>query len=295
MSQVAQLLELFRVDKSIRGLRSRLDAAERFLSQQKTQLAELDKQTVSIEQQLKQFRATLANDEGEAAGPLQRWSDLVQRQATSIQLGKALRIYRCPDSWSGSLQDLVASGLADHSGHDPFIEPSLEQADAPQTPALRQRRLVCDALIPVFDPAGHWLEVYCLDDSQSADSAVHRLDSLFVQGASNETCWFYPTEDGQYLSWENPAEIRCNPRHVYEQPLAGPTHDYSPEHLKVLWSLMADDTHLTCVGFTYQRKHIDFSLIASTAGTSSTWRSFVVDSLSSTPLRTTSTATISRR
>jgi uncharacterized protein len=67
MSQIAQLLELFRVDKSIRGLRSRLDTAERFLAQQKTQLADLDKQSVTLEQQLKQLRATLANDEGEAA------------------------------------------------------------------------------------------------------------------------------------------------------------------------------------------------------------------------------------
>jgi uncharacterized protein len=67
MSQIAQLLELFRVDKSIRGLRSRLDTAERFLAQQKTQLADLEKQSSSIEQQMKQLRATLANDEGEAA------------------------------------------------------------------------------------------------------------------------------------------------------------------------------------------------------------------------------------
>jgi hypothetical protein len=236
------------------------------------------------------LRFVLSSAPPETADPLQRWTELVQRQATSIQLGKALRIYRCPDSWNGSLQDLVASGLVDHSGHDPFPD----QADAPQTPSLGQRRLVCDALIPVFDPARQWLEVYCQDDSRSTDSAVHRLDSLSVQGASNETCWFYPTEDGQYLSWENPTAIRCNPGHVYEQPLASPSHDYSPDYLKVLWSLMADDAHLTCVGFTYQRKHIDFSLIASTTGTSSTWTSFVVNSLSSTPLRTTATATISQ-
>jgi hypothetical protein len=226
----------------------------------------------------------------ETADPLRRWSELANRQATSIQLGKALRIYRCPDSWSGSLQDLVTSGLADHFGNDPFPE----QADAPQTLAPRQRRLVCDALIPVFEPAGHWLEVYCLEDSRSIDSAVHRLDSLSVQGASNETCWFYPTEDGQYLCWENQPTIRCNPGHVYEQPLASPTHTYSRDHLKVLWSLMADNFNLTCVGFTYQRRHIDFSLLASTAGNSSTWTSFVVDSGSSTPLRTTSTVTISQ-
>jgi hypothetical protein len=234
------------------------------------------------------LRFILSSGPPETVEPLQLWSELVQRQATSIRLGKALRIYRCPDSWSGSLQDLLASGLADHSGHDPFAVLS----DAPQAPAQGQRRLVCNALIPVFDPAGHWLEVYYLDDPRSIDSAVHRLDSLFVQGATNETCWFYPTEDGQYLSWVNPTTIRCNPGQIYEQTLASPTHDYSRDHLKVLWSLMADETDLTCVGFTYQRKHIDFSLLASTIGQTSTWTSFVVNSVSSTPLKTTSTVTI---
>ena len=50
MSVTLQLLKLFQVDKQLRGLRSRLDAAEKFLAQQKSQL-----------------RAAQANDEGEAA------------------------------------------------------------------------------------------------------------------------------------------------------------------------------------------------------------------------------------
>jgi uncharacterized protein len=67
MSVTKQLLDLFRVDKQLRGLRSRLDGAERFFSQQGGLLAELDKQKTTLEAQVKQLRAVIANEEGEAA------------------------------------------------------------------------------------------------------------------------------------------------------------------------------------------------------------------------------------
>ncbi len=67
MSVTKQLLDLFRVDKQLRGLRSRLDGAERFLTQQSTLLAEMDKQKSTLESQVKHLRAVIANEEGEAA------------------------------------------------------------------------------------------------------------------------------------------------------------------------------------------------------------------------------------
>lgn len=67
MSVTKQLLDLFRVDKQLRGLRSRLDGAERFLTQQSTLLAEMDKQKSTLEAQVKHLRAVIANEEGEAA------------------------------------------------------------------------------------------------------------------------------------------------------------------------------------------------------------------------------------
>jgi predicted nucleic acid-binding Zn-ribbon protein len=67
MSVTKSLLELFRVDKLHRGLKSRLDAAERFLAQQSTLLADLEKAKVQAEAQLRQFKAVAANEEGEAA------------------------------------------------------------------------------------------------------------------------------------------------------------------------------------------------------------------------------------
>ncbi|HMN40744.1 MAG TPA: hypothetical protein PKE29_07835 [Phycisphaerales bacterium] len=62
-----QLLDVFRVDKQLRGLRSRLDGAERFLTLQSVLLADLEKTKTTLEGQIKLLRATIANEEGEAA------------------------------------------------------------------------------------------------------------------------------------------------------------------------------------------------------------------------------------
>lgn len=67
MSVTKQLLDLFRVDKQLRGLNSRLEAAERFFQQQTALLTEIEKQKASLESQLKQLRASIANEDGEAA------------------------------------------------------------------------------------------------------------------------------------------------------------------------------------------------------------------------------------
>ncbi len=67
MSVTKQLLELFRVDKQLRGLKSRLEAAERFHNQQATLLADIEKQKTTLESQLKHIRGAIANEDGEAA------------------------------------------------------------------------------------------------------------------------------------------------------------------------------------------------------------------------------------
>ncbi|MEM9373224.1 MAG: hypothetical protein AAGA55_06230 [Planctomycetota bacterium] len=61
-----QLLALFRVDKEIRGLSSRLDGAERFLGEQTRQLADIATRAASLEAQLRQLQASASNAEGES-------------------------------------------------------------------------------------------------------------------------------------------------------------------------------------------------------------------------------------
>lgn len=67
MTVTAKLLKLFRVDQQIRGLRGRLDAAERFLAVQSEQLKELTARHKALALQLKQLKTAVSSDEGEAA------------------------------------------------------------------------------------------------------------------------------------------------------------------------------------------------------------------------------------
>lgn len=87
MSVTLQLLKLFQVDKQLRGLRSRLDGAERFLAQQKMLLKDIDDKKGGFETQLKHLRAAQANDEGEAARVESRINAL-REQMNSMKTAK---------------------------------------------------------------------------------------------------------------------------------------------------------------------------------------------------------------
>lgn len=66
MSVTEKLHRVFVVDKQIRGLQSKLRAAERFLSEQQRQLGDLGKTHGAVQTQLRQLTASSANAEGEA-------------------------------------------------------------------------------------------------------------------------------------------------------------------------------------------------------------------------------------
>jgi uncharacterized protein len=67
MSITEKLLRVFRVDQQLRGLQSRLRAAERFHDEQIRQLQQLDSRRDSINTQLRQIQAQIADHEGEMA------------------------------------------------------------------------------------------------------------------------------------------------------------------------------------------------------------------------------------
>jgi predicted nucleic acid-binding Zn-ribbon protein len=66
MTVTAKLLRLFRVEQQLKGLRTRLDAAERYLHEQDKQLSALDANLKALKTQCRQLEAAAANDEGEA-------------------------------------------------------------------------------------------------------------------------------------------------------------------------------------------------------------------------------------
>lgn len=65
MDVTAKLLRVYQVDKLIRGLQTRLGAAEKFLQQQVKDLAQMDAQMRALEATLKQHTVVGADQEGE--------------------------------------------------------------------------------------------------------------------------------------------------------------------------------------------------------------------------------------
>jgi hypothetical protein len=215
--------------------------------------------------------------------------DLVEAQRFGLRSGVAMRIFRAPGEWEGQLDDLVGEGKAAAAGLDPFGNVAETAAVVPAAggPAER-RRLICDALVPHFEPRSHWLSVYQLSGASTAtaghpldnltEATVRCLDRFALRDAENETCWFYPTEDGRYLGWENQRRIETLPGFLPERPLQDDAIDYERSAVHVLWSLMADDLALTCVGLTFRGRRIEWPVIRSQAEPFATWTAFQVDS-----------------
>jgi hypothetical protein len=136
--------------------------------------------------------------------PGAQWQELVEAQSHSLGSGIYLRLFPAQEDWHGNLDDLIIEGKADVTGHNPFyqgVNPSNSKSN----------QLLCDSFIPYIEPKLLWLAVYKVEGrtidpnatypSQSLDiESVECLDQFPLREASNETCWFYPTEDGRYLS-----------------------------------------------------------------------------------------------
>ncbi|MGP1272978.1 MAG: zinc ribbon domain-containing protein [Phycisphaerales bacterium] len=67
MSQIENLLAVYRIERQLRGLQSRLRSAERFLNEQETQLSKLGSRRQSLDSQLRQLQASAAERESEMA------------------------------------------------------------------------------------------------------------------------------------------------------------------------------------------------------------------------------------
>lgn len=234
--------------------------------------------------------------EGSLPGDDVAWGALLAAQRLGVGSGVALRMFRVPPQQARNLDDLVGSGQANASGADPFeplrTDPCEGHPPQHSDGSPPPRRLICDAVVPHIDPRCLWLGAYQLsgkgtDQADGFAHPAHRLridrisclDQFPLSEADNETCWFYPTENGDYLCWENQRRLELTPgypaeRSVQEQPIA-----YQRSDMRLLWSLMADDQSLTCVGLTYQRRRIEWLIAASDPEPFATWTSFRVDSM----------------
>ena len=141
-------------------------------------------------------------------------------------------------------------------------------------------QLICDALLPRYEPERHWLGVYAAD---SVDASTFTcLDRFALKDANNETCWFYPTHDGTFLSWERDLQLALQPGSVVDPSLELLSAPYERGRISLLWSLLKDDDSLTSVGITYGGQRLEWQPQILKAEPQAAWSCFQVDS-SSTP------------
>ena len=220
------------------------------------------------------------------------WADLADAQARGLEQAMALRIYACPTDWPGTLETLVEAGLAHSGGADPYgaapqLQSGLGSAAKPQERSLR-----CDALVPVLDAASLWLGIYAQPDAQAGHQGeanpgqIQCLVCLPLAEIENETCWFYPTDNGRYLSWQSQRPRSFLPGRFPDGELSTAAEGFDPADLRLLWSLLADDSAMTCVGLTYRGRRIEWPIqpkALESEEAASVWSWFELDDLSSEP------------
>jgi len=224
------------------------------------------------------------------------WDSLTCAHHLGVKSGKALRIFQVPEGSTLSLEHLVESGKAEICGHDPFasarsVPSEINGVELPMESRPPSPR-ICDTLIPRFDPESLWLGVYQVSGTKREDAdsfaspaqqlcieQITCLDKLSLSDVNNDTCWFYPTEDGEYLSWESQHSIAMEPGYLADDSLLDEQHEYERGNLNLLWSLMAKDKDLTCVGLTYMNRRIEWPFQVLDKKRSAIWTAFVADSL----------------
>jgi predicted nucleic acid-binding Zn-ribbon protein len=83
MSVTAKLLSVFRVEQMLRGLKSRLNTAEKFLAEQERQLKAVDAEFSKAAAELKQIKTSIAGEEGETASIDARMEKLREQMGNS--------------------------------------------------------------------------------------------------------------------------------------------------------------------------------------------------------------------
>ena len=199
------------------------------------------------------------------------WDDLQTAQRQGPAGAFALRLFTAAGASADELAQLPWEGS---------LEP--QSSGSP-------RRLICDAVVPQFDPRSNAIGVY----QRNTEAGTYRcVDRFPLTEASNETCWFYPTHDGSFLSWERALSVGLEPGVVAAEAQAQSPADYDRGQLKLLWSLLADDVSLTCVGLTYGGQRIEWARAHSRPEPMATWSLFTVDTQADVALTVEASQTV---
>jgi len=132
MDVTSMLVRVFLVDKQLRGLRSRLDAADRFLGDQNKDLERLDAKRRQVETQLKQAQVDSKSDEGEIAR-LDARMNQIREQMNSAQTNKEYKAFLTELNTHKAERDLLETAALEKMTLCDTFRAQLEEIDAQRT------------------------------------------------------------------------------------------------------------------------------------------------------------------
>lgn len=129
MTQMDSLLHLNQVESQVRGLRSRLDSAQRYLDTQTQLLADLNQTLQELETRKLHIRATIANSETETATideRIEKLRDELNNAVTNKQYSAVLTELNTVKVKRGEIEDEILKEMESVESLDAEIE-SIEQ------------------------------------------------------------------------------------------------------------------------------------------------------------------------
>lgn len=128
MTVTAKLLRLYLIDKQLRGLSSRLRAAEKYLSEQDTLLGGLESKFATTQAQLRQLEATCKNDEMEA-GSIESRMTMLRERMNNAKTSKEHSAHLTEISTLKADKQLVEDRILESMGKIEVLKKQVEEID----------------------------------------------------------------------------------------------------------------------------------------------------------------------
>lgn len=132
MDVTAKLVRVFLVDKQLRGLKSRLESAERFLDEQSKDLDRLLARRKQLDAQQKQLQADEKNDEGEIARLDAKLATL-REQMNTAQTNKEYKAFLTELNTFKAERDTLETAALEKLAKRDEVKKQIEELDSQKT------------------------------------------------------------------------------------------------------------------------------------------------------------------